>query len=260
MSGPLILAPSTALALPLTPTMPLVVIGGVVLGGAGLSKILSSVSEERKILVYKEFLKKRLGELTNQGMQPKDAMKLIGEEWQAKKKQQKNQGGPVSESKLKGASAQSFKGLRLEVPYLVEAQPDLAAAWDVAEGLLDFLMENASGMTGAEAFRRRAAAAYARAKGATSEGDQNEYDLGRSLGEALLLVMAHRGLTQLQWVQMLPPQLIEQESAKEEPGFIDRGLEMIGLKDEESASSKAMKQVLDKAVEATGQTVLDILK
>ena len=47
------------------------------------------------------------------------------------------------------------------------------AAWDVAEGILDFLLSNVAGITQTEAFRHQAASAYARAKGTSSEGDEH---------------------------------------------------------------------------------------
>ena len=211
---------------------------------------------------YQEFMKTRLSELVDEGMASKDAMKQIGKEWRAYKAgSTPTQTPPVStqpaQSKLKGTR----HTLRLELPYQIEAQPDLAAAWDVAEGIIDYLMENASGISAAQSFRQRAAAAYVRAKGGTSEGDQNEYELGRNLAEALLLVMAHRGFTQDEWVQMLPPQLIDDTAitSGEDKGLIDKGLELLGLDDENSASSKVAKQLKDKAIEAGGQTVLDML-
>lgn len=109
------------------------------------------------------------------------------------------------ETKLKGGGG--LNSLRLEMPFVVEAQPDLAAAWDVAEGLLDFLQANATGSTDREAFARKAAAAFRRAKGDESQADGHEYRMGEAIGEVLLLVMAHRGLTADDWIAAAPPQL-----------------------------------------------------
>lgn len=245
---------------------------------------------------YHEFMKERLSDLRAQGLEQGDAMRQLGKEW---KEYKANQGGkenvsppiePVSdqtseppkrkrgrprkkpeevrrvkESKLKGLDR--LQSLRLEVPYLVEAEPDVAAAWDVAEGIVDYLLENARGIDDAAAFQRRAAAAYLRAKGGTSTGDQTEYELGKSLGETLLLVMAHRGMGQAHWQAMAPHQLGAypgDEPDPEDDGLISSGLEMLGLKDPDSTSSKAVKAVKDKAtetaVDVVGQTVLDLLR
>lgn len=245
--------------------------------------------QEKPVKSYQEFMKERSAELREeQGLSQPEAMKIVGVEWKQykqaqgeeralpdtqEKPRQRKRGRPrkqkeegVKESKLRGL--QSLKSLRLEVPYLVEAEPDVSAAWDVAEGIVDFLMENAVGVDEADAFQRRAMAAYMRAKGGTSQGDQTEYELGRSLGETLLLVMAYRGMTQLQWQAMSPPQLAEGEfiveGEPEEKGLIDSGLEMLGLKDSESTSSKAVKKVkekaMDKTIDVVGQTVLDLLQ
>lgn len=263
MGGPLVLIPAGALTVPATATLTGLAVGGLVASGVGLTWLLSSeTATSGHTMLYKEFMKARMKELVDEGLTPSEAMKAVGQEWQARKESASTAASsstPVKESKLKGAPG-TFNHLRLEVPYLVEAQPDLSAAWDVAEGVLDFLMENAAGVSASEAFRRRAAAAYVRAKGGTSQGDQHEYELGRNLGEALLLVMAHRGVNQDQWIEMLPPQLVESALMQEEQGFVDKGLEMLGLKDEESTTSKAVKKVIDQAAQAGGQTVLDMLQ
>lgn len=229
---------------------------------------------------YREFMAERQPELRAQGLSQGEAMRQIGEEWKAYKANQgtspdqaeppkrkrgrprKKQEEKVKESKLTGMAR--LQSLRLEVPYLVEARPDVAAAWDVAEGILDYLFENAAGIDESEAFERRALATYARAKGGTSQADMTEYELGQSLGETLLLVMAQRRVSAADWIGMVPPQLAAGEllpvEEEEEQGIIDSGLEMLGLKDPESVSSKAVEKAKDIAKDKAAQTVLDLLQ
>lgn len=164
----------------------------LVAGGATLSGLNA----------WRAFSSRRIPELQEQGMSYRDAQKQAGEEF----KKQKNKGGsPVADgTKVKGV--RGLSSLRAEVPYQVTAEPDLAAAWDIAEGVLDFLMSNANPGDG-QTFRREAAAAWARAKGETPEHDQTEHNLGQAIGKALLLVAAHRGVTADDWSRMTPPQL-----------------------------------------------------
>lgn len=266
MPGPLVIIPAGALTIPTTTASTGLIVGGAIATGVGLSWLVSSEASTtaRPVMdniTYQDFLKKRLAHYKQtQDLPPKEAMKLIGPEWQQFKADHQTvtsaPSSPIKQSTLKGQSARS---LRLEVPYHYDSQPDLAAAWDVAEGLLDFLFSNAAGVTQAEAFRRQAASAYARAKGLSSQGDQNEYELGQNLGQTLLLVMAHRGLTQDTWVEMLPPQIIDASTPSEDKGLIDQGLELLGLDDKESATSKTVQKVMDTVVEKGGQTVMDII-
>jgi hypothetical protein len=237
-----------------------------VAAGVGLSWLVSSeasttIARPIMDISYQDFLKKRLAHYKqSEGLNPKDAMKLIGPEWQAFKEDHHTVTTPstssVKQSILKG---QAPRSLRLEMPYHYDSQPDLAAAWDVAEGILDFLSSNAAGMSQVAAFRRQAASAYARAKGMSSEGDHNEYELGQNLGQTLLLVMAHRGMSQNQWVEMLPPQIIEAPSQSENKGLLGQGLELLGLDDGDSAASKTVKKVMDTVVQQGGQTVMDLI-
>ena len=269
MPGPFVIIPAGALSVPSATATTGLIVGGVVATGVGLSWLVSSdattIARPPMDISYQDFLKKRLTHYKEtQDLNPNEAMKLIGPEWQQFKADHQKvtsvPSTPIKQSKLKGA--QSMRSLHLEMPYHIESQPDLAAAWDVAEGILDFLLTNAAGITQVEAFRRQAASAYARAKGMSSEGDHNEYELGQNLGQTLLLVMAHRGMTQNQWIEMLPPQIIEaplSSSLDEDKGFIDQGLELLGLNDSESNTSKAAQKVMDTVVDAGAQSILDIL-
>ena len=165
---------------------------------------------DRKPNAYHRFVSERMPLLTEQGLSGAEAMKQISVEWAERKAATASSATPGGEmpnptTKLKGGAA--VQAMRLEVPFLVEAHPDLAAAWDVAEGLVDWLQDNAAGPSNREVFARRAAAAFARAKGETSQADAHEYRLGQALGEVLALVMSHRGLTANDWVAFTPPQL-----------------------------------------------------
>lgn len=206
-----------------------VVGGGLILAGgaatAGVATAAAALTTGDTMSTYQDYLTERMPQLRDQGISPKDAMRQIGHEWREKKKGgNANKGADMPrETKMKGG----LQSLRLELPLVVEAQPDLAALWDVAEGLVDFLLVNAKGTTDREAFVRRAAAAFARAKGETNEADGHEYRFGEALGEVLLLVMAHRGLTANEWVAMAPPQLGQESGIVS--GAVESATGILGL-------------------------------
>lgn len=103
------------------------------------------------------------------------------------------------ETTVKGGCAQR---LSASIPLVVEAEPDIAAAWTIAEGIVDGLAAR-NGVTQAEA-RSKAAAMYARAHGIASEADTVEHRFGEALAEALVYVLVHRGLS---WEELAPPEL-----------------------------------------------------
>jgi len=260
MSGALVVAPPAALAVVGARSVPVALVAGsAVLGASQVKRWAAEQIGEHVKESYREFMSRRQPELRASGMSQGEAMKQIGKEWKALKQSgsspSQSGGQKVSETKLKGA--RSLQSLRLEVPYVAQAAPDLAAAWDVAEGLLDFLMSNASEQP--DAFRQRAIAAHARAKGLGSQGDQTEYELGQNLGEALLLVMAYRGLSSGDWLEMSPPQLGQGEKVSAESGgLVSSGLELLGLEGE--SGNQVVKEVAKGLAEAGGQTVLDLLR
>ena len=160
----------------------------------------------------------------------------------------------MRETKLKGG----FQTLRLELPLVVEAQPDLAALWDVAEGLIDFPQLNARGPSDREAFVRRAAAAYARAKGETSEADGHEYRMGEALGEVLLLVMAHRGLTADDWASYAPPQLGQQSGIVSGAAETVGGILGLGVDVNDDGTQTSAGDVVGGVVEGVAGGVLEL--
>lgn len=185
-------------------------------GGSSIGRRIARRALKEGINVankWNEWIAERVPELMEQGLSHGTAMDQARDEY--RQRNQNSEDGEMGEkkpatSKLVGAGR--VDAMRLEVPYMLEAGPDLAAAWDVAEGILDYLLEESQGRTGAEALRRRAASAYRRAHGG-SPGDQMEQDLGQSLGEALVLVMIHRGITPQDWINMLPPDLASANGA-----------------------------------------------
>ena len=185
-------------------------------GGSSIGRRIARRALKEGINVankWNEWIAERVPELMEQGLSHGAAMDQARDEY--RQRNQNSEDGEMGEkkpatSKLVGAGR--VDAMRLEVPYMLEAGPDLAAAWDVAEGILDYLLEESQGRTGAEALRRRAASAYRRAHGG-SPGDQMEQDLGQSLGEALVLVMIHRGITPQDWINMLPPDLMSASGA-----------------------------------------------
>lgn len=130
-------------------------------------------------------------------------------------------GSRVSAYPPRGASPPSQKGvavarttrktgttpqsLRVSIPLAVEADPDIAAAWDIAEGLLDGLAMMSGGGLGS--IEREAAAAFARAKGESSEADTTEHAFGKALAEALRLVAVHRRMSAQEWSALAPTSL-----------------------------------------------------
>lgn len=156
---------------------------------------------------WNEFWVRRAGELRGGGMSQKDAMKQAGREWKKKKgRSTRSGGGNVGqrETKLKGAAG--LGSIKAEIPFVVAATPDIAASWDIAEGILDYLRQNAD-PSATDAFRAEAAAAFARAKGDSSQADSTEYQMGQAIAKTLVLVMAHRGLSKGDFQAMAPPQL-----------------------------------------------------
>lgn len=103
------------------------------------------------------------------------------------------------ETTVKGGCAQR---LSASIPLVVEAEPDIAAAWTIAEGIVDALSAR-NGLSQQEA-RAKAAAMYARAHGIQSEADTVEHQFGEALAEALVYVLVHRGLS---WEELAPPEL-----------------------------------------------------
>lgn len=95
-----------------------------------------------------------------------------------------------------------LQSLSASIPLVVEAEPDIAAAWTIAEGIVDALSAR-NGLSQQEA-RAKAAAMYARAHGIQSEADTVEHRFGEALAEALVYVVVHRGLS---WDELAPPEL-----------------------------------------------------
>lgn len=174
---------------------------------------------------YQDFVKERMPALRGRGLSPPEAMKQIGEEWRARKGRSPG-GGRVSsrETKVSGG----LRSLKAEVPLVVEASPDLSAAWDIAVGILDFLEEQATELDPYQSAARRASAVRARAKGSTSEADATEVQMGRAIGEVLVHVMVHRGMTGAEWAALQPKQLRPQGGAA--TGGAEALLGLLGLK------------------------------
>lgn len=103
-------------------------------------------------------------------------------------------------TKTTGASVRS---LAVSIPMEVESGPQIHAAWDIGEGLLDGLRELSS-QAGAGSLQIEAAAAFQRAKGETSEADSTEYTFGRALAQAVAYVAAHRGMSPAEWAALAP--------------------------------------------------------
>lgn len=213
--------------------------------------------KKKKSTPYRQFLSERMKELTSQGMSGSDAMKQVAAEWNARKAANNGnttEGGKMRETKMKGG----LQTLRLELPLVVEANPDLAALWDVAEGVIDFLQLNARGDNDRQAFVRRAAAAFARAKGEASTADGHEYRMGEALGEVLLLVMAHRGLTADDWVSVTPPQLGQPSGVIS--GATESVSSLLGIQADvnDDGIQTSTGDLVGGVVEAAAETVLDL--
>lgn len=78
------------------------------------------------------------------------------------------------------------------------------AAWDMAEGVLDYLVGESTSLDRASAMRQRASAIKRRVRGeGDTRGDQLEYELGQKIGEMLMLVALDRGLSAEQWLGLM---------------------------------------------------------
>lgn len=97
--------------------------------------------------------------------------------------------------------------LEARIPLVIESSPDIAAAWDIAEGVVDHLLDHAAKRDDHESAARRAAAAFQRAKGESHEADTAEHKLGQAVGAAMVLVLVHRGMKVGDWASMVPPEL-----------------------------------------------------
>lgn len=223
--------------------------GGVLVTAGGLA-LAGGAMSQAALDGWRAFSAQRIPELQAEGMSYADAQKRAGKEY---KEGRRAEGGTVSDgAKLKGV--RGLSSLRAEIPFQVKAEPDLAAAWDIAEGLIDELMEHANPGNG-DAFRRQAAAAYARAKGITPEVDQTEHDFGRSIAKALILVLGHRGVTADDWAAMAPPELGQASS------FLSRGVEAVtGVDVNDDGDASGFGDVITGAVGAAGNAVLPFLE
>lgn len=238
MPGPLVLAP----AAPLVPvaaggSLMLPVLAGVsvVAAGSGAyvliqtesgSKVLDAIGRMGQRAVrtaisevvemggntWTRWRGYRISELMKaEGMSRDEAEKRARQEYNALYKdgpypEQLGGDGPP-QSTLTGADGLHVANMSLNVPYKVDVEPDIAAAWDVAEGVLLYLQEQARGTTRGELVRRKASMAYRRARGGT-QADDHENDMGKAVGEALVMVMVHYGVTPSDWAQMVPPDVI----------------------------------------------------
>lgn len=111
--------------------------------------------------------------------------------------------------------AGGLKTLRAEVPFEVESSPKLSAAWDIAEGVLDWLV--AQGTPSGDSLQQQAAALYRQAHGSDDESDSIERELGRTVAEVLVYVMAHRGLGKSDWSALVPRRLPDQGGTSSGP-------------------------------------------
>lgn len=96
--------------------------------------------------------------------------------------------------------------LRLAIPMVADGgEISDDAAWDIAEGVLDYLVGQSNTPDKARAMRERASAIKRRVRGEDSggRGDQLEYQLGRKVGEMLMLVALDRGLSAEQWLGLM---------------------------------------------------------
>jgi len=237
MSGPLILAPAAPLVVGgSTVSVPLVLGGGLVLVGGGalaayslyqgakaggaatvsiaapLAGALARPGLEarpqtikggpmaRKKSAYQKYLASRLGELRAEGYDQANAMRIIGDEWRAKKGSSPSSAPP--QSRYTGGSP---RNLRLSVPYETPTAPSRAATIDIAEGLLDGLIELTQPVNSPEAILARADAEYARLRGeGAAHGDMAEYELGQAIAASLQTVVAHRRMSPQDWVNLMP--------------------------------------------------------
>lgn len=139
----------------------------------------------------------RIPEIQAEGKTYREAQRQAGREY----KQQQinhNEGDKVT-TKAKGSPK-----MTASIPLVVQAVPDEAAAWDIAQGVVDFLLTNASEETDYDAFARISEETYRRAKGLESDADELEYRMGQTIGSTILRVLAREGLT---WEQLSPPQI-----------------------------------------------------
>lgn len=122
-----------------------------------------------------------------------------------------------------GSTPQS---LRVSIPMVVDSDPDIAAAWDIAEGILDGLAALSGGGSN---IQREAAAAFARAKGDSSTADTTEHAFGKALAEALRLVAVHRGMSSAEWAALAPTSLGAGSSVPGLPGVVLQGAGSLDL-------------------------------
>lgn len=220
----------------------------------------------KKTSSYQDFVKSRMPQLRKKGLSPADAMKQIGEEWSARKA--RGGGGSVGNSRETRVTG-GLRSLKAEVPLVVQANPDIAAAWDIAAGILDYLEEQATELDPYQSAARRAAVLRARAKGESSEADTAEVQMGRAIGEVLISVMVHRGMTGAQWDALRPKQLRPEGGALTDAAEGLLGLLGLSVDLDKSGTQGTLSGLASAAAqaatggsapaEAGGQAVLDFI-
>jgi len=96
------------------------------------------------------------------------------------------------------------KSMRVSIPLTLDPEPSMAAAWDIAEGIVDGLAQLQNDDAG---IQQEARAAYQEAKGIKEESDRVEYQFGLAMAKAIQLVCVQRGYTATAWRALQPPGL-----------------------------------------------------
>lgn len=103
---------------------------------------------------------------------------------------------PVAESRIKGLP----QTLKFEMPYKVDASPELSAAWDVCVGLVDGLQRDGQKPNPVAVAKQMEAAA----RGESSDADNAEQELGRNIAKLFPYVLLAMGIGKAQWSDLRP--------------------------------------------------------
>ena len=175
------------------------------LAGLGAVALQGGVMAVTKGLAgWRAYSEQRIPQLQQQGLSYREAQRKAGEEFRQQSEEKQTKPKRTRPTEMKETKVRGAPKMTASIPLVVDARPDEAAAWDIAQGIVDFLLENSAPEDDFTAFLRQAEATYQRAKGETPEADQAEYTMGKTIGSVVLQVIARNGLT---WDQLRPPQI-----------------------------------------------------
>lgn len=170
--------------------------------GGGRVTFIDSTGKRRVTFVKRAELEKR-------GMSPGQT-KVFGGGLVGDWHEAEHDSNPTPPKKPKAARSRketNMANLKFLMPLVQPTEPDIAAAWDIAEGIVAGLVAQSGLADDIDNARAEADAAFARARGEQtkdSKRNQQEYDLGEHIAKAVVYVMLRRGFTAEDWAKMMP--------------------------------------------------------